>query len=135
MLGRVLSVNAVSFWRLIRLAWEWFYYAGLRREPERRSLKLMRRWLSAAQREQFDTRGHFDVIGSHTGRRYRIRAGTSTNIVEVDSIGRSIAGWCFVPAESLPTGDVLLAQKIALENDEESALKVARSFAPFPSMR
>jgi hypothetical protein len=95
----------------------------------------MQRWLSDAQREQFDTRGYFDVIGSRTGRRYRIRVGTSTNIVELDSFGRSIAGWCFVPGESLPTGDVMLAQKIALENDEESALRVARSFAPLPHMR
>jgi len=94
----------------------------------------MQRWLSDAQREQFDGRGYFDVIGCHTGRRYRIRAGTSTNIIELDSSGRSVAGWCFVPAECLPTGDVMLAQKIALENDEKSALKVARSFAPIPRM-
>jgi len=95
----------------------------------------MRRWLSAAQREQFDARGYFDVIGSHTSRRYRIRPGTSSNIVELDGFERSVAGWCFVPAESLPVGDVMLAQKIALENDELSALKVARSFPPFPGMR
>ena len=125
-------MNAVNFRRLFRLLWEWFRDAGPAREPERRSLKLMQRWLSDAQREQFDTRGYFDVIGNHTGRRYRIRAGISTNIDELDSFGRSVAGWCFVPADSLPTGDVMLAQKIALENDEESALKVARSFAPIP---
>ena len=134
-MDRVLGMNALRFWQLIRIFWTWFRDVGPAREPERRSLKLMQRWLSDAQREQFDTRGYFDVIGSHTRRRYRIRAGTSTNIVELDGVGRSIAGWCFVPAESLPTGDVMLAQKIALENDEESALKVARSFAPLPHMR
>ena len=124
----VVAINAIDVWRLARFAWEWFRDAGPTREPERRSLKLMRRWLSAAQREQFDGRGYFDVIGSHTGRRYRIRTGYSTNICELDSFEHTVARWCFVPCENLPAGDVMLAQKIALENDEPSALKVARSF-------
>jgi len=123
-----MGVLAINVWRVARFAWEWFRDAGPTREPERRSLKLMRRWLSAAQREQFDTRGYFDVIGSHTGRRYRIRTGYSTNILELDTFDNLVTRWCFVPAENLPAGDVMLAQKIALENDEPSALKVARSF-------
>jgi hypothetical protein len=94
----------------------------------------MRRWLSAAQREQFDARGYFEVVGNHTGRRYRIKVGTSTNIIELDALGRSVAGWCFVPADSLASGDVMLAQKIALENNEQSALAVARSFPALPTM-
>jgi hypothetical protein len=118
----------MSIWRLLRVLWEWFREAGPAREPERRSLKLMREWLSASQREQFDKRGYFDVVGSHTGRRYRIRTGTATNIYELDPIGHAVARWCFVPGEPLPAGDVMLAQKIALENDEQAALTVARSF-------
>ena len=117
-------------WQILRTLWEWFRDVDPRREPERRSLKLMRRWLSATQLAQFELRGYFDVIGSSTGRRYRIRVGTSTNITELDSLDGSVARWCFVPRESLPAGDVMLAQKIGLENDEESALAVARSFPP-----
>ena len=124
----VVSINAIDVWRLARFAWEWFRCAGPAGESERRSLKLMRRWLSAAQRVQFDTRGYFDVIGSHSGRRYRIRTGFSTNILELDNFDYVVARWCFVPCENLPVGDVMLAQKIALENDEQSALSVARSF-------
>jgi hypothetical protein len=120
----------MNFWRLLRIVWEWFRDAGPSREPERRSLKLMRRWLSVAQREQFDTRGYFDVVGSQTGRRYRIKLGASTNIIELDSSGHPVARLCFVPSESLPAGDVMLAQKIALENDEQLALAVARTFHP-----
>ena len=116
--------------QLLRAVWEWFRYAGPASEPERRSLKLMRQWLSSAQRSQFDARGFFDVVGSHTGRRYRIRLGTSTNISELDGLENSVARWCLVPCENLPAGDVMLAQKIALENDEKSALAVARSFSP-----
>ena len=124
----IVAINAMDVWHLARFAWEWFRYAGPATEPERRSLKLMRRWLSATQREQFDTRGYFDVIGSHSGRRYRVRMGLSTNVQELDSLERTITRWCFVPCENLPLGDVMLAQKIALENDERSALSVARSF-------
>jgi|SRR4051812_42189506 hypothetical protein len=126
-------MNAANFWQLLRIVWEWFRNAGP--EPERRSLKLMRTWLSDAQRKQLDSLGYFDVVGNHTGRRYRIRLGTSTNITELDRFGHSVSGWCFVPAESLPTGDVMLAQKIALENDEEAALTVARPFPALPQMR
>jgi hypothetical protein len=121
-------MNAVTLGRLLRLVWEWFRDAGPARAPERRSLILMRRWLSAHQREQFDARGYFDVVGSHTGRRYRIRFGISTNIHELDGFDQPVEGWCFVPSESLPPGDVMLAQKLALENDEPSALAVARPF-------
>jgi hypothetical protein len=120
----------MNFWRLLRIAWEWFRDAGPTREPERRSLKLMRGWLSETQKQQYDARGYFDVVGRHTSRRYRIRFGTSTNIHELDSFDHSVARWCFIPCESLPAGDVMLAQKIALESDELSALAVARSFYP-----
>jgi hypothetical protein len=121
----------MGFWRRFRIFWKWLD-AILATEPERRSLRLMQRWLSADQKEQFDAYGYFDVLGSHSCRRYRIRIGTSTNILELDGYGHSVAGWCFTPAGNLPTGDVMLAQKIALENDEQSALAVARSFPPYP---
>jgi hypothetical protein len=39
-------------------------------------------------------------------------------------------GWCFVPGEHLVAGDVMLAQKIALETDERGALEKANRFTP-----
>jgi hypothetical protein len=44
-------------------------------------------------------------------------------------------GWCFVPAGNLVPGDIMLAQKIALETNESGALSVARKFLapPVPS--
>ena len=51
------------------------------------------------------------------------------NIREMDSRGRATVGWCFVPQGTLLAGDVMLAQKIALETDERNALAVARKFA------
>jgi hypothetical protein len=120
----------VSILRLLRKLWTWLLEAGRVHEPKRRSLTLLREWLSPAQREQFDTRGYFDVIGSHTGRRYRIRRGTATNVYELNEFGLPLTGWCFMPRDGLPVGDVMLAQKIALENDEQSALVVAKTFQP-----
>jgi hypothetical protein len=39
-------------------------------------------------------------------------------------------GLCFMPLGRLVAGDVILAQKIALETDERSALKVANGISP-----
>ena len=103
--------------------------------PEARGLRLLRGWLSPSQFEQFDAEGHFDVIGSVTGRRYRIQFGTSMNIYELDDAGRLKIGWCFMPQGGLVAGDVMLAQKIALETFESRALLVAERFAPMPDPR
>jgi hypothetical protein len=95
---------------------------------EARGIKLLREWLSPEQRSQFDAERYFDVIGCVSGKRYRIRYGTATNVHEIDNTGCPIAGWCFIPDGYLVSGDVMLAQKIALETDELTALAVANRF-------
>jgi hypothetical protein len=107
-------------------------------EYERRATRgvaLLREWLSPEQRTQFDTFKSFDVIGCNSGKSYRIQYGASANVVELDNVGRPTMGWCFVPAGNLVPGDVMLAQKIALETDECGALAIARQFLvpPLPS--
>jgi len=92
---------------------------------ESRGLRLLRDWLSPCQREQFDAQGHFDVIGCDSGKKYRIHYGTAMNVREIDEAGGVKLGLCFVPKGSLVTGDVMLAQKIALETFERRALAVA----------
>lgn len=47
------------------------------------------------------------------------------NVSELDRNGQEVARLCFVPDGRLPIGDVMLAQKIALETNEPGALKVA----------
>ena len=93
-----------------------------------RGITLLRQWLSPEQRAQFDASKCFDVIGRDSGRRYRIRHGTETNVHELDDAGRPVMGWCFVPSGHLVAGDVMLAQKIALETNERAALAVANKF-------
>jgi hypothetical protein len=98
-----------------------------RRPAERRGVALLRSWLTTEQAEQWDTRGNFDVVGSDTGRRYRLTRGTVMNIHELDPSGHTVTQWCFAPDGKLATGDVLLAQKIALENMEQQVLALANT--------
>jgi hypothetical protein len=85
-------------------------------------------WLSPVQRAQFAEKGYFEVVGDDTGKRYRIYAGAATNVCEVDENGQPTLGLCFLPMGELRIGDVMLSQKIALENSESIALAVARRF-------
>lgn len=97
-------------------------------EREARGIKLLREWLSSEQFAQYEARSYFEVTGCHSGTRYRISHGTSMNIHELNSAGRPHVGWCFAPKGHLVAGDVMLAQKIALETDERGALTVANRF-------
>ncbi len=95
-----------------------------------RGRELLTAWLSPEQLVQYNSHNYFEVTGCHTGKRYRIRHGIGTNVYELDDVGRPRAGWCFVPKDNLVAGDVMLAQKIALETDERGALAVANRFTP-----
>ena len=130
MANRQLRWLFTSATRGAQTIWDWYRELGHENDSEARGLRLMREWLSPAQLAQYDTHRYFDVIGCHSGKRYRIRHGTATNIHELDDAGDPTAGWCFVPRDYLVAGDVMLAQKIALETNERGALAVARNFAP-----
>ena len=107
-----------------------FLRHGVESTPEGRSLRLLRAWLSPAQRAHFAEEGYFEVVVGDTGKQYRIYAGAGMNLCEVDEKGRPILGLCFVPVGELPIGDVVLSQKIALENCESGVLAVARRVVP-----
>ena len=91
---------------------------------EERSQELLRSWLSPDQRRQYAVCGSFEVVGCDTGKRYQINKGTIYNIQELDELGRPSWAWC-LSRDDMPTGDVNLAQKIALENFENRALAIA----------
>jgi hypothetical protein len=88
---------------------------------ENRAQELLRSWLSLGQREQYDARGFFEVVGSDTRKRYRIYRGHVFNIQELDAYGEEAFAWCLT-LHGFATGDVNLAQKIALEAFEMKAL-------------
>jgi hypothetical protein len=117
--------------QLARAFREWYLRPSTR---EQRGLKLLREWLSQKQLAQYDAHRYFEVIGCHTGKRYRIYIyiyhGNGANVIELDDAALPRTGWCFVPGDHLVAGDVMLAQKIALETDERGALASANNFTP-----
>jgi len=115
------------YFRVVRRLYRAIGYSDY---PEARGRRLLRRWLSKEQREQFDALDCFEVIGCHTAKRYRINYGTAANVDEPNEAGRPQMRLCFVPLGQLVPGDVMLAQKIALETDELAAIAVANRFAP-----
>ena len=94
-------------------------------KPDQKADALLKEWLSPEQRATLESYGHFEVRGSHTGKCYRIRRGRNMNIDEVSKKGDLGPVWCFGPVGHLPLGDVMLAQKLALETDEQATLAVA----------
>jgi hypothetical protein len=97
-------------------------YSAIRR----RSMALLREWLTPAQRLDLDHAEAFYVTGNVTGVRYAISAREpSSNVHVFDDRGREVCRICFLPGGGVPYGDVLLGQKMALELDERSALAVA----------
>jgi hypothetical protein len=94
-------------------------------EAEKKAMALLRSWLTPDQDKQWTARREFDVTGCDTGARYRVTYRAVMNIHQLDPAGRTVAKWCFAPAGGLAPGDILLAQKIALETMERKVLTLA----------
>jgi hypothetical protein len=116
----------------LRLRDHWNRFDGLYGPTDtanQRAMALLKTCLTPEQRQQYEKLGFFYVIGSETGRLYRIKHGTQNNIVEINKTDlRTVCGWCFLPEGRLAAGDVMLAQKIALENRELETLAIANRF-------
>jgi hypothetical protein len=98
-------------------------------ESSARGLILLRSWLSPTQLRSYDGYEYFDVIGSDSGGTYRIHHGKQANVEQLDRSGQPVCAWCLVPEGDLVPGDVMLAQKIALETNERAALAIAISYS------
>lgn len=96
-------------------------------KARQRGEALLKENLRPEQLEAYERTGTFDAIGCHTGRRYRIDKNENFNVQLIDARDKILARLCFQPGEPLVTGDRMLAQKIALENDERDALDVANA--------
>ena len=88
-------------------------------------LQLLVENLSPIQRDQLKLFNYFDVVGGDTGTHYRIHFDDRMNVEQFDPGGKAIRRLCFLPRGRLPVGDVMLAQKIALELFEIEALRKA----------
>jgi hypothetical protein len=107
-----------------------FFGPSARSLARARSLRLLEENLSPNQLEHFSKRRFFHVVGGTTGNHYRISYGTSMNVSQIDKNGFAVRRLCFYPQHALPEGDVLLAQKLALELFELDALTVANKLHP-----
>jgi hypothetical protein len=94
-------------------------------KAEQRASTLLKEWLTREQCIQYQRLGYFEVRGSHSGKRYRIRPARQMNVDQLDERGCRVDVLCFLPEKYVPVSDVMLAQKIMLENDEPAALGVA----------
>jgi hypothetical protein len=111
--------------RLVRFGRWWIQLIEGRSLAEQRAIGFLKRNLSPAQRSQLEGDGCFDVIGGTTGTRYRIRRGYQLNVEQLDAKGYCVRVLCFMPEGRLPIGDIMLAQKLALELFETDAIDVA----------
>lgn len=106
------------------------------RDANQLAESLLLACLSPEQARTHLEQGYIDVIGSR-GHRFRIqtavrwdgrswRGGTqSGNVLLLDAEGRTQAKYCVHPPDYLPHADAWLAQKLALEADEDTVLAVA----------
>ena len=92
-----------------------------------RARVLLEKALTPKQRRDLFARGYFHVQGKRFT--YRIREGHSGNVDALDSRGCVINRFCAHPLGRVPVYDVMLAQKLWIEPDENMFLKKA---APYP---
>lgn len=96
---------------------------------EARAEELLRKYLSQEQKVTLDKHGWFEVNGK-SGTLYRIRKGRSINVDVLDKKTKQVVHkLCAHPVMNVPDFDTMLTQKVMLEVDEASFLKVARKWA------
>jgi len=128
--ARARRENVVTFEEHARACQEPTERIARKKAAQERGMKLLKESLSPVQRKQSETLGYFEVTGGETGTRYRIRPGHQMNVEKLDKNGRSVLLLCFMPKGQLVIGDVMLAQKIALELYESDALRIANKISP-----
>jgi hypothetical protein len=96
-------------------------------------MELLQANLTPDQLHDFLTYRRFDVVGGISGRVYRIRYGGMMNVKELRPDGSCARRLCFFPEGHLVDGDIVLAQKVALEAFETEALAVANKLPMYRS--
>jgi hypothetical protein len=91
-------------------------------------MELFLSWLDPQQRQCYIKNNYFHVIGNHTGTTYRINRAVAPFNVEQVQGKKTVRRLCFVPSGVSWAGDIMLAQKIGLEADEEHVLRIANDY-------
>lgn len=86
--------------------------------------KLLQSALAPEQKEELKTKGYFHCR-SKRGNLYRIKRGTHGNVKLLDPAGtKEIESLCIQP-DNVPAQDAMLAQKLMIENDEDTFRRIA----------
>lgn len=96
-----------------------------KQEAAARAEKLLFETLTPQQKEDIAKKGSFYLF-TKSGRKYRIDRHTHGNVYLYDEKDRIVRKLCAQPS-GVPTDDAILAQKLALEADEDSFLRVANA--------
>ena len=125
--GRVAAeVNGlVTAWEFLRPPLNDYYLPDQAAEAKARA--LLERALTPQQRRELFAKRCFYVKGKRFT--YRIREGHSGNVDALDASGRVISRLCAHPLGRVPVSDMMLAQKLWIETDEDMFLEKA---APYP---
>lgn len=94
-----------------------------REAAEARAEALLHENLDSVQREDLEKKRYFHVRAK-SGRWYRICVGVAGNVYRIEN-GREVEKFCIHPPDSYPTPDVMLAQKLLLEADEDAFRRTA----------
>lgn len=98
-------------------------------DPSEKAMSLFLSWLSPQQRRDYLRYDYFFVKGNASGKLYKInKAVAPFNVEMLNFDGTTKDRLCFVPKNCPFTGDIMLAQKIALETNETYALKIANHY-------
>ena len=94
-------------------------------KAEQKAIELLKEWLTPHQRRDYDTWGWFCVKGNVTNKKYKIHPRSTFNVKELNNKNERVRSLCFVPSSAHAIGDIMLAQKIMLEQREDEALNIA----------
>jgi hypothetical protein len=102
-----------------------------RSAAEETARQLLHSMLSETDKRMLAAHGYFEVRGGKSGTRYRIVAGHhgTRNVLELDRHGHPRRRLCAHPF-GVPDGDVLLAQKLVIETNEDLFLATANVSEP-----
>lgn len=100
-----------------------------REAAESAARTLLLQNLDQAQAAEFTKSRQFEVISRDGARRYRVEYGTAGNVKLLNGEGKPVSKFCIHPQVLCPTEDVMLAQKLLLDADEEEFLRIANRTA------
>ena len=95
-----------------------------KQNAQKRALELLKEILTKTQNEAFD-KDKCIPVDAPSGKKYVIEKGRSGNVYSIKD-GKKIERYCIHPSDQeVPEADVMLAQKLMLEADEEEFLRIA----------